>query len=124
MSSKGIWLTVLMRSAHFNSLTHFDVTQQPLLLHIPCNKFSGGVNHRKRVGMTYLPTMEVKNVNRCFRHLLITFVKVLCAVGILKTELSALAQKPIKGTKAEFTTSAQLLANRCYRQVLVNLNKF
>ena len=32
MSSKGIWLTVLMRSAHFNSLTHFDVAQQPLLL--------------------------------------------------------------------------------------------
>ena len=74
MSSKGIWQTVLMRSAHFNSLTHFDVTQQPLLLHVPCNKFSGGVNHRKRVGMTYLPTMEVKNVNRCFRHLLITNV--------------------------------------------------
>ena len=72
MSSKGIWLTVLMRSAHFNSLTHFDVTQQPLLLHIPYYEFSGGVNHRKRVGMTYLPTMEVKNVNRCFRHLLIT----------------------------------------------------
>jgi hypothetical protein len=36
MSSKGIWLTVLMRSAHFNSLTHFDVAQQPLLLYIPC----------------------------------------------------------------------------------------
>ena len=53
-------------------LTHFVVTQQPLLLHVPCNKFSGGVNQRKRVGMTYLPTMEVKNVNRCFRHLLIT----------------------------------------------------
>jgi hypothetical protein len=30
----------------------------------------GGVNQRKRVGMTYLPTIEVKNVNRCFRHLL------------------------------------------------------
>jgi len=28
MSSKGIWLTVLMRSAHFNSLTHFVVTQR------------------------------------------------------------------------------------------------
>jgi hypothetical protein len=41
MSSKGIWLTVLMRSAHFNSLTRFDVAQQPLLLHIPCYKSSG-----------------------------------------------------------------------------------
>lgn len=40
MSSKGIWLTVLMRSAHFNSLTHFDEAQQPLLLHIPCYKNS------------------------------------------------------------------------------------
>jgi hypothetical protein len=36
MISKGIWLTVLMRSAHFNLLTHFDVAQQPLLIHIPC----------------------------------------------------------------------------------------
>ena len=42
MSSKGIWLTVLMRSAHFNSLTHFDVAQQPLLLHIPCYGIGGG----------------------------------------------------------------------------------
>jgi hypothetical protein len=33
-------------------------------------KHSGGMNQRKRVGMTCLPTMEVKNVNRCFRHLL------------------------------------------------------
>jgi hypothetical protein len=38
----------------------------------PCYKSGGGVNQRKRVGMTYLPTIEVKNVNRCFRHLLIT----------------------------------------------------
>lgn len=45
MSSKGIWLTVLMRSAHFNSLTHFDEAQQPLLLHIPCYK-SGCGEHR------------------------------------------------------------------------------
>jgi hypothetical protein len=37
---------------------------------IPCYKSGGGVNQRKRVGTTYLPTMEVKNVNRCFRHLL------------------------------------------------------
>jgi hypothetical protein len=38
-------------------------------------KSGGGVNQRKRVGMTYLPTMEVKNVNRCFRHLLITLCR-------------------------------------------------
>jgi hypothetical protein len=41
------------------------------------DKSSGGVNQRKRVGITYLPTMEVKNVNRCFRHLLITFLGLL-----------------------------------------------
>jgi hypothetical protein len=44
MSSKGIWLTVLMRSAQFNSLTHFDVAQQPLLLHIPCYKIGLAVS--------------------------------------------------------------------------------
>lgn len=43
MSIKGIWLMVLMRSAHFNSLTHFYVAQQPLLLHIPCYKSGGAL---------------------------------------------------------------------------------
>jgi len=42
MSSKGIWLTVLMRGVQLNSLTHFDVAQQPLLFHIPCYKSGGG----------------------------------------------------------------------------------
>jgi hypothetical protein len=54
-----------------NSAVSLVQTLQPLLF-IPCYKSGGGVNQRKRVGMTYLPTMEVKNVNRCFRHLLIT----------------------------------------------------
>ena len=49
-----------------------------LLRFSPCYKSGGGVNQRKRVGMTYLPTMEVKNVNRCFRHLLITDHTALC----------------------------------------------
>lgn len=39
MKRRGIWLTVLMRSAHFNSLTHFDVTQQPLCFHIQCCRY-------------------------------------------------------------------------------------
>jgi hypothetical protein len=47
--------------------------QLKLLRFSPCYKSGGEVNQRKRVGMTYLPTIEVKNVNRCFRHLLITF---------------------------------------------------
>ncbi len=54
-----------------NSAVSLVQTLQPLLF-IPCYKSGGGVNQRKRVGVTYLPTMEVKNVNRCFRHLLIT----------------------------------------------------
>jgi hypothetical protein len=51
-----------------------------------CYKSGGGVNQRKRVGMTYLPMIEVKNVNRCFRHLL--NVKALAMLGIRKYKSS------------------------------------
>ena len=54
MSSKGIWLTVLMRSAHFNSLTHFDVAQQPLLLHIPCYGIGGGTESEIPLSLSIL----------------------------------------------------------------------
>ena len=43
MRSRGIWLTVLMRGCKLNSLTHFYVAQQPLLLHIPCYKSGGAL---------------------------------------------------------------------------------
>lgn len=105
MSSKGIWLTVLMRSAHFNSLTHFVVTQQPLLLHIPYYEFGGGVNQRKRVGMTYLPTMEVKNVNRCFRHLLIKLLKRSRMIAITANVLQPYVSAGLKCTTLSITTN-------------------
>ena len=42
-------------------------------------------------------------------------VKVLCAVWDLMHYTSSLAPKLIKGTNAEFTTSAHIAQNTCYR---------
>jgi hypothetical protein len=58
---------------------------------MPCCKYGGGVNQRKRVGMTYLPTMDVKNVNRCFRHLLITqiYTQLLITISLNNNNMSS-----------------------------------
>ena len=39
----------------------------------------------------------------------------LCAGGVLKYESSKLAQKPIRITAVDVSTSAPLAQNRCYR---------
>jgi len=46
-------------------------------------------------------------------------VKVLCAVGDLMHYTFNIELKLIKGTNAEFTTSAHIAQNRCYKLAAV-----
>jgi hypothetical protein len=50
-------------------------------------------------------------------------VKVLCAVWILLHYTFNLAPKLIKGTNAEFTTSAHIAQNTCYRLAEFSVQK-
>jgi len=74
MSIKAVALNRITRRLQTDSVTSVKWMGgfTRLLLFMLCYKSGGDVNQRKRVGTTYLPTIEVKNVNRCFRNLLIT----------------------------------------------------
>jgi hypothetical protein len=85
MSSKGIWLTVLMRSAHFNSLTHFDEAQQPLLLHIPCYKSGGAFRGLIWSSEVYAERGISKNLSQFPAPLAYNVLR-LCAVADLKNK--------------------------------------